>query len=767
MPEKNQETGKNPAEMRSDTTESFFSLGSDDAEPPLSTSRHEQMSTGHTGEVDESNESLAADDTEPSLFLGDERQQIREEFPQENYLVLARRYRPQTFDDLVGQEHVREALKQAILEHQVAHAYLFSGPRGTGKTSTARILAKALNCQDNGLRPDPCGRCASCRAIAAGTSLDVVEIDAASNTGVDNIRDLKTGAVLAPFSRYKVYIVDEVHMLSMQAFNALLKTLEEPPPRVIFILATTELHKVPATIVSRCQCFQFRRFTTREIVEHLDRILEKEARERHIKVEPEEKGRILELIARAAEGGMRDAQVALDQVLVLCRERLDYDTVRRFLGGIQSSILEQFIRGILDRESEQLLLLLDDLISRGLDLERFVKNLAEFSRNLLVLQQAGKGAGLVDVTAEQMEVMTELAARFSTSRLVNLCHSLVRLADAVKTSSSPRFLLELEIVRLTRLDPEDDLGKLVQLLKKFEMQGSASPASIPTPRSAIVPASEARSSASAGSAFPAGGETASAARAGTEPPSSPNKEEKTKPTPAEGTRQDSEVTEERLPVVSSDLTEGPIEDHLVRTICTVVTSKHSALGKALSEVRGWQVRDNFFVITIDPANVFLADFLKREKAQEALRETVRQVLKRDFELRVEFESPVATPSQKTAETASNRAKSPVADKKVPVSASSDEFSGDAGRSDSAATVTDDSQEEGADETIETENADEAEDHFVDIEAILQRYQPPLKGSELKRYLDEHPDVAHIVDKCKQVFNITDDDISLKRQVIED
>ena len=386
----------------------------------------------------------------------------------EGYVVLARRYRPQTFDEIVGQENAQTALRGAIASGRIGHAYLLHGPRGTGKTSTARILAKAVNCLEGGPRPDPCGRCASCVAITAGSSLDVIEIDAASNTGVDNIRELRSGVVLAPFSRFKVYIIDEVHMLSTQAFNALLKTLEEPPSAVIFVLATTDPHKVPDTILSRCQVFGFRRFTAVEIATQLDAILTKEIARRGVAVDDGDRDRILDMIARASDGGMRDAQVALDQVLVLSGDRLDYETVRRFLGTAGGDLLDGFVSAIRGRRTDELLEMIDGLSNSGQDLELFVKNLTEHARDLLILRTAPDKPDLVNLGPDRRKAMTALALELPTAFLLSLAQTAMELLEEMKGSGQGRFLLEFAAIKLTRIDPVDDVDRIVERLRELE-----------------------------------------------------------------------------------------------------------------------------------------------------------------------------------------------------------------------------------------------------------------------------------------------------------
>jgi DNA polymerase-3 subunit gamma/tau len=386
----------------------------------------------------------------------------------DGYVVLARKYRPQTFDDIVGQEGVQQALRGAIATGQISHSYLFSGPRGTGKTSTARILAKALNCQENGPRPDPCGRCSSCRSITVGSSLDVIEIDAASNTGVDNIRELKSGVVLAPFSRYKVYIVDEVHMLSNQAFNALLKTLEEPPPQVIFILATTELHKVPETIISRCQTFMFRRFSLVELKNQLGNIMDIEASNRGLTVSAEDREKILDLVARSAEGGMRDAQVTLDQVLVLSKGTIDFDSVRRFLGMADTEALDLFVFLINERKSRELLELIDQLATGGQDLELFVKGACEHMRDLLLIKCAGRETTMINVSEDRGIALETLAKSLPSQFLVKAVDEFLKVVGEMKVSGQPRIVLELAVLKLILPDTSRDLETILKRLDALE-----------------------------------------------------------------------------------------------------------------------------------------------------------------------------------------------------------------------------------------------------------------------------------------------------------
>ena len=296
-----------------------------------------------------------------------------------SYTALYRKFRPQEFEDVKGQEHIVTTLKNQIKADRVGHAYLFCGTRGTGKTTIAKIFAKAVNCQEP-REGSPCGDCPSCREIAAGNSMNVIEIDAASNNGVDNIREIREEVAYSPTKgKYKVYIIDEVHMLSMGAFNALLKTLEEPPSYVIFILATTEAHKIPITILSRCQRYDFKRITVETIAGRLSELMEKE------QVAVEDKA--IRYVARAADGSMRDALSLLDQCIAFyLGETLTYDHVLEVLGAVDTEVFSQMLRRILSQDVTGALLLLEELIGKGREPGQFVVDFTWYLRNLLVLK---------------------------------------------------------------------------------------------------------------------------------------------------------------------------------------------------------------------------------------------------------------------------------------------------------------------------------------------------------------------------------------------
>jgi len=357
-----------------------------------------------------------------------------------SYQVIARKYRPQVFDEVVGQRLITETLKNAILHNQVAHGYIFSGGRGVGKTTTARILAKGLNCIQ-GPTVTPCGVCPSCKEITAGNSVDVLEIDAASNRGIDEIRQLReTVRYLPARDRYKIFIIDEVHMLTTEAFNALLKTLEEPPPQSLFIMATTEPHKLPATIQSRCQHFAFRLLDYQEIFAQLERICASE------KIAADEGA--LSALAQAGEGSMRDALSLLDQVIASCGDKLDDDRVRQLLGVVPAKFLRELMEGIHAGDSARVLDRASQLAAEGYELAHFCGDFTRFVRNLMVARSCGAASPLLQVPNDERKVLGELAKLFSEEDLTRFFQILLHTEAELKYSREPRFHLELGLMKL-------------------------------------------------------------------------------------------------------------------------------------------------------------------------------------------------------------------------------------------------------------------------------------------------------------------------------
>ena len=389
------------------------------------------------------------------------------------YQVLARKWRPQTFEEVVGQEPITRTLQNALAQGRVAHAFLFSGPRGVGKTSVARILAKALNCVA-GPTPHPDNTCDICREITLGSSLDVLEIDGASNRGIDEVRELREKIKYMPArGQYKVYIIDEVHALTKDAFNALLKTLEEPPAHAVFILATTEPHKVPVTILSRCQRYDFRRLPTGMIQAQLKKLAGQEG----WLIDPEG----LALLARAAEGSLRDAQGFLDQVVTFGGEQVTAAEIARILGVTDRGALLAALGAIIDRNGPQLLALIDELYNQGHDLRRFYEDLVLYARHLLLAGLHHESRHLAAVADSEWEELTALARRAPEIHLHNLLTVLLQGEEELKRAAQPRLVLEVLLLKLIHLEPvmplASWLARLESLEQRLEGRGPAAPES--------------------------------------------------------------------------------------------------------------------------------------------------------------------------------------------------------------------------------------------------------------------------------------------------
>ena len=391
--------------------------------------------------------------------------------------ALYRKYRPQIFEDVVGQEHIERTIKNAIAQDKVSHAYLFTGPRGTGKTTTARLLAKALLCE-KGPTAEPDGTCEDCEMIAAGEHPDVYELDAASRTGVENVREEIIGRVqFAPTrGRYKVYIIDEVHMLSTAAFNALLKTLEEPPSHVVFILATTDPQKVPETIHSRCQRFDFRRISTEAMVSRLGAICTAE--------NVEFEGEALELIAHRAEGGMRNALTSLEQLIAFGDGAVTMEVAERMLGAVDSTDLADIVRTIGARDAAACFRWVAEYVETGADMAQFVANLAEHMRNMYVMAVAGPEV-VLDVSEATRRELSEELPLFGVDRLARLLGVLGDVAGELKTSTNPRLTFEIALTRMVRPDADVTLEALAERVETLERQLAGASVVAATP---VVPA---------------------------------------------------------------------------------------------------------------------------------------------------------------------------------------------------------------------------------------------------------------------------------------
>ena len=439
-----------------------------------------------------------------------------------SYLVIARKWRPQSFADIAGQEHITRTLQNAIRADRIAHAFLFTGVRGVGKTTAARILAKALNCA-KGPTPDPCNECTQCQEIAQGSSIDVLEIDGASNRGIDEIRQIIENVRYQPANcRFKIYIIDEVHQVTKDAFNALLKTLEEPPPSVKFILATTEPHRLPDTILSRCQRYDFRRIKLREIVERLGAIAKSEGLDIT--------DGALVLLAREADGSMRDAQSLLEQVLALAepsdakakQEAVDEVLLQDILGLAERRILYEISAAVLAGNAHRCVELVAEVINQGRDLNRLARDLVEHFRNLLVarLTSVGRGAGaskqsaaaqLLDLPDQEIADLAEQSRPISVETLLDYLDFMAAGDEEIARSATPRFALESVLIRLAGLPNTLPVAELIERLERLErksVSGAGKPgashpsekaASATQPEPAVTPAGSAGRASAAGS----------------------------------------------------------------------------------------------------------------------------------------------------------------------------------------------------------------------------------------------------------------------------
>ncbi len=517
-----------------------------------------------------------------------------------SYLVLARKYRPLVFGDIVAQQHVSRTLVNAIAGGRISHAYLFSGPRGVGKTSTARILARAVNC----LTPvgqDPCNVCDICREIIQGSSLDVLEIDGASNRGIDEIRDLRERVGYSPSrNRYKIYIIDEVHMLTQEAFNALLKTLEEPPAHVIFIFATTAPHKVPPTILSRCQRFDFKAVSPAQMQAHLEDVLRREG----LQAPPS----VLEMVARKAGGAMRDALSLLDQVIAFCGGELTVERAAQVLGVFDSELFIELSTLLAEKDTPGVVAFVDRLMDNGVDLEEFFQELAVHFRNLIILR-LGAASSFDEIPVAYRERYQELAGRFAAEDLVRSLHLILGMEETFKRSTQQRICLELLLIRLAMLDRSADIADLIARLEA----GGASAAGNPGRPSPAV--RQVRDSAAAATApqRSAAVRTASDMTDGLrrQPDSNSPVE-----APAAGKLNARPAPAERIQL------SGPLDLEAIRRhwpqIVERIKSRRSSLGPALSSVTPGDFNGLKLVLDIDRGRKFDRDKLSAAESRSLI-----------------------------------------------------------------------------------------------------------------------------------------------------
>ena len=413
-----------------------------------------------------------------------------------SYVALYRKFRPDTFDEVKGQDHIVTTLKNQIVSGRVGHAYLFCGTRGTGKTSIAKLFAKTVNCEDP-KDGSPCGVCDSCRRIAAGASMDVVEMDAASNNGVEDVRNIIEAVSYSPSeSKYRVYIIDEVHMLSTNAFNALLKTLEEPPSYCIFILATTEVHKIPITILSRCQRYDFKRISIDTIADRLEDIMSRE----QIDVEP----KALRYIAKAADGSMRDALSLLDQCIAFhYGETLTYDNALNVLGAVDTEVFSRLLRAVLERDVTGCIKILEEIVVQGRELTQFVTDLTWYLRNLLVVKTSDNAEDVLDVSTESKERLKEEASMCETDQIMRYIRIFSELSSDIRYASQKRILTEIALIKLCRPQMEKQEDSVLDRIRNLEEQVQKGITYIPAEGASVKdPQTTARETAKLPSALP-------------------------------------------------------------------------------------------------------------------------------------------------------------------------------------------------------------------------------------------------------------------------
>jgi DNA polymerase III subunit gamma/tau len=529
------------------------------------------------------------------------------------YKVIARKYRPQTFAEVVGQQHVSTTLANAIRTNRVAHAYIFSGVRGVGKTTTARILAKALNCA-KGPTPEPDNTCDSCREISAGSSLDVLEIDAASNRGIDQIRELREMVRYAPASsRYKVVILDEAHQLTDEASNALLKTLEEPPERVIFILATTRAEDLVETIKSRAQLFQFRALTFKEIAGEIERI----AKAEKLKID----SGAVAVLARAAEGSLRDGLSLLEQAISYSGDEITDAQVRELLGVVAESVLDELMEAIAAQSAERALALVHRLIGDGQNLQHFCRESIRHIRNLLVARVCGAESELVAAPADERPRLAAQAARFSEEDLTRFFQILLHTDDDLRRKPDPRLHLELGLLKLVNAQR---LAPLEEILA--ELRGEARPAKSVTPPGRAMPAAQSVSAA-AGGAATAARMAPAPSQAQAEPPPA----KMSAPVPAAPPR----VVARAAEFAASGLAAAQFE------AIKAALQGQKFLWSMIEHSTRWEVEGGEFRLFFPSESRSLAEMLQARDAMERLRTVLNQVVGQPLRVCVKIEAGLA------------------------------------------------------------------------------------------------------------------------------
>ncbi|HZN04963.1 MAG TPA: DNA polymerase III subunit gamma/tau [Candidatus Polarisedimenticolia bacterium] len=520
-----------------------------------------------------------------------------------SYQVIARKYRPQTFEEVVGQRPIIQTLQNAVEQRRLHHAYLFSGPRGCGKTTVARLLAKALNCE-KGPTATPCNACSSCAEIAQSRSMDVLEIDGASNRGIDDVRTLRETVRYHPArDRYKVFIIDEVHMLTDPAWNALLKTLEEPPPQVVFIFATTEYREIPRTILSRCQHFEFKKVAPSVLLEHLKKVAQGEG----VTVEPS----AADLIVRVAEGSLRDALSALDQVIAFSGDKVTDEQARTILGVVDRDLILDFFAAVRGRDCDRIVAIVDTLFEKGYQPVEFLEDVLAQGRDLLLARTVSEPSKYLAGTPEEIRALSERAAAWSEDELLRFIEIVTREETRIKNSSHARFLLEALGIRLARLA---DLKPIEEILASLEGPGSGAPSPGAKPAGADPGTRGAAPGAAPGRppAAPAPGPSRSVSAAPSAEPAAP------------------------IPVA----TEAPVSSPaFVEALLQRVHEERVAIGSMLEQAIWIQAAEDALRIVFSEKHGFFRDKVQSREVSEYLRSAVRSLSGRDLRIVVETGAP--------------------------------------------------------------------------------------------------------------------------------
>jgi DNA polymerase III subunit gamma/tau len=557
------------------------------------------------------------------------------------YQVIARKWRPQTFEEVTGQEPITRTLRNAIQHNRLHHAYLFSGARGVGKTTTARLLAKALNChKSSGPTPTPCRAddpeaCASCREITESRSIDVQEIDAASHTQVDNVRETIIASIgFAPArDRFKIFIIDEVHMLSSHSFNALLKTVEEPPDRVVFIMATTEKHKVPDTILSRSQQFEFRTIAAAKILDRLKQIAAAEK----IKVDDQ----ALREVARAGEGSMRDAQSAFDQVISFAGNKITKEDVELALGVAGADILTRVVNGIAENKAAEAIAVIDEVVMRGHDLRNFCRDLLAHFRDLLVTKAAGSDELLESAVCDPAELKRQ-AALFSESDLVRFFHSLADAETKLSKAAQPRYQIEIALVKLMEMRRLTPLTEILDRLAALEKAVNGG-----------TPSSQTKSSAPAGSSS---SQPAPPKRASSETPRSfSNSYAAAAVKPALDTEPHAVAASPSEPKLATPEAAAPSSD-VDRIKSSLESKRKMFLATVIEAASSVTIADNELCIEFQPDSRHLRDTLAKSDNINVLREVCREIKGRELGVRITILDPEANAAPTSREDDERRAK---------------------------------------------------------------------------------------------------------------